>query len=337
MKKFRFMIILMVIFVLILASCTSAAVSEPTTQAPVKLRISGSTNISNAPLYLARDAGYFVEQNLDVEFVPFERSTDAIAMLATGDLDVYAGGMGAALITAIGSEGKIAVVADKGNLGTSGCSYTSILIRKDLYDSGEVTEPSQFAGRKMEANPSGFSGYLASKFLQTGGLDLDDVEITSLPSASIPDAFATGALDALSEVEPWLSLVLNSGYAKVWAEGNKILPGVQVGLIAYGPSLIKDNPDAGIRFMTAYLKGVQKYNEGKTPDNLEKMAAFSELTIDDINLSCLPTISEDGQIQFAGVDDFQQWSLERDLIELTVTEAQFWNPYFVEQAYPKLK
>jgi NitT/TauT family transport system substrate-binding protein len=132
--------------------------------------------------------------------------------------------------------------------------------------------------------------------------------------------------------EPWITRILRAGDAVLWLPVKDVVPDFQWATIVYGPNLIEENPDAGQRFMVAYLEAVRQYNEGKTARNLEIVSKHTELDRDLLEEACWPAIHGDGTITAQSVLDFQEWGLERGLLDGTVTEEQFWDPSFAEHA-----
>ncbi len=106
----------------------------------------------------------------------------------------------------------------------------------------------------------------------------------------------------------------------------------QLSVMVFGKNLLVDNREAGARFLAAYLKGVQQYNEGKTDRNLQIIAEATGESIEMLKAACWVPIREDGSIDFSGVDAFQQWSIEQKQLDKPVTEEQFWDPSFLAAA-----
>ncbi len=132
--------------------------------------------------------------------------------------------------------------------------------------------------------------------------------------------------------EPWATRLIQEADAGFWLPYQEIDPGFQMGYVAYGPSLLEGNHDAGRRFMAAYLKAVQQYNEGKTERNLEILAEYTGLDRELLKEACWPSFSKDGTIHVQSVFDFQDWALGHDYLDSLVAEEQFWNPSFVQEA-----
>ena len=76
--------------VLMLISCTPQTLEPPDYQSEI-IRINNSTQINYAPIFLAESEGYFDQYGLQLELVPFNIPPQAIPLLASGQLDVYAG------------------------------------------------------------------------------------------------------------------------------------------------------------------------------------------------------------------------------------------------------
>ena len=80
--------------------------------------------ISDIVFYFAQDRGFFSEQKLKVEMIPFDSGPRMIAPLGVGQTDVGAGASSAGLYKAVarGIDVKIVVI-----VGPSGCGKTTLL------------------------------------------------------------------------------------------------------------------------------------------------------------------------------------------------------------------
>lgn len=304
----------------------------------VSLKVTLNDNISYAPLLIARAENYFKDYGLNVEFVTFDKSSEAVALLLTGKIDVYAGTLNAGFLNSVYQEPTIKAVVDRGHISsTDACTYQAILIRKDLYESGAVDGPEDFAGLEIAAKETGIHAYLIDSYLKDAGLSVKDTKPNDLPDSVLIDAFAAKTISGMVATEPTLSFVLNSGEAVILAETQNIISPLQTGVIAFGKNLLVDRPDIGARFLAAYLKGVKQYNEGKTDRNLQILNEATSESIENLKSGCWPAIREDGYIDFLGVEGFQQWSVANDELDNLVTEEQFWDPSFLADAQKLLQ
>ncbi|MFC2023722.1 ABC transporter substrate-binding protein, partial [Chloroflexota bacterium] len=67
----------------------------------VKLKVLKLAYLSFAPFFIAEEEGFFADQGLEIEFVPFKRSSEAIVPLVQGELDVLAGTLSFGLLNAM--------------------------------------------------------------------------------------------------------------------------------------------------------------------------------------------------------------------------------------------
>ena len=309
---------------------TQAPLPIPTYE-PVILKFNAAKLPSYAPIYLAEKAGYFSQYGISLELINFNRANEAIPLLASGDLDFYAGALNTGLLNVLGQSQDIKVVADRGSVIPGSCTYQAILVRKDLFDSGAITKPEDLKGQIVASSTAGPGGFLLSNYLAQGGLTLDDVLISDIPTGSYVDGFANKSIAAIVTTELHVTRLLKAGNAVVLARLEDF-GAFQVSVLAFGKNLLVDNPDVGVRFMAAYLLGIQKYNEGKTEENIRLLA---EATGEDPELlrdACWIPIKLDGSINFATVDAFQQWSIQQKQLDNAITEEQFWDPSFLEAA-----
>ncbi|MFC1561214.1 ABC transporter substrate-binding protein, partial [Candidatus Latescibacterota bacterium] len=304
---------------------------------PVTLRVVVVPFLSFAPLFIAEEEGYFSEQGIQVEFVKMERSSIAVPPLVQGKLDVIAGGISASFLNAMARGANIKFVAGKGYFASSGCNYAAFLARRALVEGGKLNSPSQLRGLRIAAMRATFTDYLLEKLLETADLTLDHVKFINIPYTTDLEAFKNGTIDISYSAEPWLTRILQTGEAVLWETTRKVAPDFQNGFILFGPTLLKENPDAGRRFMIAYLKAVQQYNQGKTERNLEILSKHTGLDQELLKKACWLPIHEDGRINAESVLDFQAWAVEKGYLDNTITENQFWDPSFIEYANEVLK
>ncbi len=318
-----------VLLALILAAAPGCPKPQPA--GSTKLTVLAMPYLGYAPLYIAQEEGYFAEQGLDVEFVTVTDTARAVPLLVQGRLDVFAGFLTPAVVNAMVRAGGIKFVSDKGHIGGPGEGYAGLVVRRDLVESGKLSDPSQLRGLLISCDPVAASRYLLDRMLAQGGLSHDDIRHTDLPAALRPEAVSRGSIDGFISSEPWLTRGLAQG-GVVFRTAGDVIPGFQMGLIAYGPRLLKEDRDLGRRFMVAYLKGARRYCEGKTERNLAILSGSLHLDRDFLQRAAWPVVSEDGHIEPTGILDFERWALEHGWVDRVVPEEEFWDGEFVDYA-----
>jgi NitT/TauT family transport system substrate-binding protein len=319
---------------LLLPACTSApaATEQAGPEEPIKLTVASLPFLSFAPFFIADEEGYFTEQGLEVEFVRFERGGDAVTALVSGDLDVWGGATSVNILNAIHSA-RIQVVGDRGYFPPGGCGYTAFLARDDLIEAGALDSPEQIRGlRVVEDRTGAMRDYLLNELLTDAGLTLDDIEAITLDDPVVIDAFADDSIDVAAMGEPWVTRIAQAGDALFWIPAEDVLPDYQFGLLVFGERLLDEEPEAGQRFMVAYMKAVRQYNEGKTERNLDIVARATDLDRDLLEEACWPSYRSDGMINADTIVAFEEWAVSNGFLEAPVAKEDFWNPAFVEYA-----
>jgi len=280
------------------------------------------------PLYIAKEEGFFARQGIDVEFQKVPNTAAALPLVLDGEIAVYSGPLKIGLINAVAKGEHVRIVADKGRIAPGSCTGYALMVRKDLFDKGIVTNVSDLKGHKIAKRDSDYDLYLA---LAAGNLSLDDVDTIDMEFPMVIPAFKNGAIDAGLVTEPFLTLALTSGSAVVLVPAQDFLPDFPVPLY-YGPAFLEKDPELGRRFMVAYLQGVKQYQEGKTERNLEIMSNYTHLDRNLLNQSCWLPIAPDGNLPKKPVHDYMDWMYANKKIIQKLDDNQVFDMSFVNYA-----
>jgi NitT/TauT family transport system substrate-binding protein len=312
-------------FILVLAALFLQACVQGQAQSIPELgtiQVGYLPQLGYAPYYVAVDKGYFKEQGLDVALQSFQSGSVMIAPLSTGTLDVGSGEVGPALLNALAQGLDVKVVAGQSNI-RSGYNSVAFLVRKDLFDSGEVVDPSGLNGKKISINiEHGQSEYLVAELLSLGGLTIDDVELVVLPFPDVPAAMANGAIDA--------GIMSYPGAAKVIAEGDGINlidfagdQGVidihQSSVMYFGKRLIDPaNREVAVRFLVGYLKAVRELSGDGwlQEDNLTILSKYTNLPVENVKNSVRSYNDPNGEMFWPSVQRVQNYYLGRGYVEI---------------------
>ena len=231
-----------------------------------------------APIYLGIEKGYFEEQGLKVELERFDTGSKMIAPLSAGQLDVGSGNPGTSMFNGAYQELDMKAVCGTA-AQTPGHGGVPFLVRKDLYESGELTEPADLKGMKIGVNAlRGLSEYTVAKALEQGGLSLDEAEMVVLPFPEMIAALANQAIDAATLPYPLAGIAIKDGSAVVMLEGDEIAGDIQNGVMYFGKRLMDPaNKEIGARFLMVYLRGLRELRD-ENWSNEENLAIISEYT-----------------------------------------------------------
>ncbi len=288
--------------------------------------------ITYAPYYIAIEEGFFAEQGIEVEVVNMTVTEEVMPALSSGQVDVASGLVSSGMFNAIARGAEVEIVADKGYIDPVGCVNFSIIGRSGLVEAGELETADQLAGKTVGVVPATWLEYFLQRVLETGGIGLDDIDAVNIGSPSMVEGLASEQLDAVVNSEPWLTIFKSKGHSEVLASAQELTPNESVAVQIYGPNLLNDNRELGVRFMAAYLKAVEQYAEGATERNLDIAEGFTELDRGLLENMCWPAINPSGDVLVDGVLSFQEFAVDRGYLDEIVPAEEFYDSSFLEEA-----
>ncbi len=250
--------------------------------APRKLEAAYVTSLSFSPLFRAIDKGYLKDENLDLDLQVVQSASDTVAFLGTGRIDVAFGNIGDTFFNALarGVDVKIVAAMSQYPRDPSVLSPAPVLVRKALFDGGEVKTVADLKGRKFAFNSGGgIIEYLAVHALAPAGLGLGDIDVVDLAFPQQPVALTNGAIAAAIMPEPLATRTVEQNIASVLVRNPA--PGAVATVLLLGRNLL---PDAERPTVTALLAALRRAaNELQSPqaimsaENLEIWSRHTEI------------------------------------------------------------
>ena len=244
----------------------------PALDPPEKVRVAYVPATLFAASYVAEGRGYFDEMGLDVEFEKVTSGTEAVAFLSEGQVDVGAIAVVASTWNAFSQGLDLRVVASAG-LKQMKDDPTMLVVRKDLWDSGEVQTASDLAGRTVAVagGPGSGGEYLLSKALETDGLSIFDVELVNVGNPDMPAAMESQAIDASLTGAPYVTQMVEAGTAVPLVKD--MVPGAMTVVFVYSGKFMEERPEAAQRFTVGLMKGARAI-QGESYLDDENVAAI---------------------------------------------------------------
>ena len=226
-----------------------------------QVKIGISRTISDAGYYMADAMGFFRDEGIDVSITGFNSAAQMIAPLGTGELDVGGGTVSAGFYNAVGRGILMKIVADQASI-KPGYGYSSLMVRKDLVDSGRYKSFADLKGMKVAIGAPGTGTASAlNEALKKGGLKYSDVDVVYIGFPEHLPTYKNKGIDASITNEPTMTRAIEDGVA-VRVAGNDITyPDQQTAVTFYADNFIRNRRDVAERFMRAYLRGVRMYND----------------------------------------------------------------------------
>lgn len=353
MRKYILLASITIMFVVILTACAFAAATPvPPTQppspaptpaetfAPMTVKYGLVGGISDAAIFIAQAKGFFTEQGLTVESVPFTTAADMTAPLGTDELQVGGGTLSAGLFNAMGRGIASVIVADKGNYAP-GNGFAAIVVRTELID--VIKGPKDLKGHTFGLTSRDVAPELnLDTYLRSGGLTINDVNIVSIPPAELQQALKNGAIDTAQAFEPFLTRILAAGVARVLVRADVVKPRQQIAVILFSEKFAAKR-EAATRFMVAYVKAARLYNDAfvkkdtaTRADVINILSKATNLDADFFNTMVMPGLDVNGMVNSDSLDEVQAFFVAKGSQKAQIPMSKAVNMSFAEEAVRRL-
>lgn len=322
----------MALFAMIVAACGTAPESEVgQTGSPVATEGAGDDVETTSPaddtepemasvrvgylpvvtyvfLWQAQEAGYFEEENLDVELVPMSGGVVIIGAVEAGELDFGGTDVLAAMNAA--SEG----VPIKYVLVPSYISSETPL-HGLMTNDPEVQSPDDLVGKQAAVNLLfNIEWMMLREWLRQNDVDPNAVDITEVPFPEMLEAVESRSVSAAGMADPFYRLSLQRGHrdlGQYWAE---VVDEVALSGFVASETFLQENPDVAERFVRAVQRAVADVRDDEdlarrlTAENTE----ISQDVLERMNLPVYRTETDVGLMQFW----FDQAQVESEFLDV---------------------
>jgi len=257
--------------VLVLAACASSALqaappaalaaAKTTAEQLKQVRVITVGSPSDAGLLIGVARGYFEQEGMNLKFDRISGGAETVSLLATNQVQVAGAALSAGFFNAVNRGIGVKVVADKGQ-SRNGWHGTQWVIRKDLWDSGELRGLKDLKGKRMginAPNTGAITDLMFRDLLQAAGLKEDDIKVVVLPYPDQLQALNNKAVDFVLMIEPGKSIAVERGLAVLWEDSPEKGKNRQVAVLMFSPQFLASEDSK--RFGVAYLRGVREFND----------------------------------------------------------------------------
>lgn len=267
------------IIVILLVVCGFSA-WLPSAYSAEKLRVGWVTAMGNTPLLVAQYNGFFDQEGVGIELVPFGSGPLIKRALEAGDLDlVYIGLPAMAHAVADGIKLKVISKVNYGHAALITQLDNSIMTLADL-------RGKRIAGvRKGSGMDVLLRGYVLGERARLD--DRKDVTILHMPAKIMEAAVDRGVVDAAFTWEPFVSLAVLTGHARILLDTNIAIPKHPWYIIAARESVLKDKRKEIYKVLRAHQRAVAYLTADSSAGmsliidtfNLEKAVTYSKKKI----------------------------------------------------------
>lgn len=220
-------------------------------------------SLGGAPVFIAKEKGFFAAEGFDAELVLFDAAQPIAVAATSGDIDFGTTGMTAAFFT-LASQGALKLIG-AGTWEHPGFQSIGFLVSNQAYASG-VKSFKDLGGRSVAITQLGTPlHYNLARVLEKYGVDLKTVRVLALQSnPNVGSALTGGQADAAVQTAANAYPLVQRGDARMlgWV-GDELPPGQSEGTFT-ATKLANEKPETVKRFLNAMRKGERTWDEAFT-------------------------------------------------------------------------
>lgn len=283
----------------------------------------------SAPVHLAEDLGYFAQTGINVEIHELSEDSQIVPLLANGAVDVALASLSPGFVNAIAKGSRLRIVAGR-QIASATCGSVGTLYgRRSVFPDG-LSNLAQLKGKRVAVTSlTSFTALCLDTFLATADLSVKDVDLLTLRPSESSAALVAGKLDAAVISQFEYDLEARSPAIIKGMGMSAIVPDFQVSFVLFNSALLDRDPQTGIRFLTAYLRGTADFMEGQTPRFLDEYGRKSGLDLAKISNGCHNWFAKDGVIDLASVQRWIDWMFDRSFVSQRMEASQLVDSRFL--------
>lgn len=259
-----------------------------TKAAPTPIRVANIPVTNYTPMIVARDKGWFAEENLAVTWSPVNQGAVAIEAVFGGSAEIGGSSIFEPMVAR--GNGLDLMFAVAGTHTRKTPPDNSALL---VLTGGDISSPKDLAGKKISAGLIHSVNYVhMQEWLRKHGVDAKGIQFLEIPFPQMPDALFQKRLDAVWAVEPFLTFMMKSGKAKLLSYPyTETIPGMDITAYIAKESWLKSNGDVARRFKRAIDRATDHLAKAPKEERDEWVSKFSNMKPEVVAAMTLPVFS----------------------------------------------
>jgi NitT/TauT family transport system substrate-binding protein len=325
------------------ALATPIARAQGPDKPKVTLAVGGKNLLYYLPLTIAEQLGYFKAEGLELTIADFAGGSQALRAVVGGSADVVSGAFEHTVnMQAKGQLLRAFVLQGRAPQIVLGVNPRTMPNFKGVAD---------LKGKKIGVTAPGSSTNVMANFvLAKAGIKPNEVSIIGVGTSSgAVAAMRTGQIDALSNLDPVITLLQRSGDLKIVsdtrivAESDKIFGGPMPAACLYAPQAFIDKNPNTVQALANAIVRANRWIQAAGPADIIKTVPESYLLGDravyiDAFLAAKGALSPDGMIPDAGADTARRAlaSIDPEIDKATLDLKAVYTNDFVKKANAKV-
>ena len=325
-----------------LIAAPSVVSAQALEKARLTIAVGGKNLLYYLPLTIAESLGYFKSEGLDLTIADFAGGSRALQAMIGGSADVVSGAFEHTINMQIKGQ-RLRAFALQGRA-------PQIVLGVNPKTMPNFKNVAELKGKKLGVTAPGSStNVLANFVLAKAGLKPTDVSIIGVGAGSgAVAAMRSGQIDAISNLDPVITLLLRSGDLKVVsdtrvvAEADKVFGGPMPAGCLYAPQSFIDKHPATAQALTNAIVRADKWIQAAGAGDIIKAVPESYLLGDravyvDAFLAAKGALSVDGMFPEAGAETARRAlaSIDPEIAAAKIDLAAIYTNDFVKKANAK--
>ena len=256
--------------------------------APDKIRVVNIPVTNYTPMIVARDKGWFAEENLSVTWAPVSQGAVAVEAVYGGSAEIGGSSIFEPMVARGNGLDVMFAVAGTHTRKTPP-DNSALLVRAD----SDIHSPKDLAGKKISAGLINSVNFVHMQaWLEKHGVDPKSVQFLELPFPQMADALFQKRLDAVWNVEPFVTFMMKTGKARLLAYPYiETIPGMDITSYIAKESWLKANHDTAVRFKRAIDRATDYLAKTSKEERDSWVSKFSHMKPELVASMTLPVFS----------------------------------------------
>ena len=289
--------------------------------APATIRVAAQPLTNFTPLMVARDKGWFAEENLNVSWTSITAGALAVEAVYGGSAEFGGGGVLEAMV-ARGNGLDIAFAVAGCRVRSGPPDNFGLFVRAG----DPIRTPTDLAGKRVSAGLINSVSHVHTvEWLRKHGVDPKSITFVELPFPQMMDALFQNRLDAVWNVEPFVTVMMQSGKARVLGYPyHENIPGMDITAYIAKESWLRANPDAARRFKRAIDRATAYLSSAPKEERNEWIAKFSGVKPELVAQMNLPLFTSEFNVDSLRAN--MELAARHNLVKPFDVNAMLWKP-----------
>jgi NitT/TauT family transport system substrate-binding protein len=215
--------------------------------------------VMSLPTFVAQEKGFFADEGLKVELVPFNSGSAITDALVAGRIDANCGSsMTGHWFAAQAAPDRFKIFLSYGTTSAKEDNSYVVVVKKD----SQMQDLKDLKGKKVGTYPGATSVALARVVIRTQ-LDPEEVIFTQVPPPNLVSALAAGQIDAFFTPEPSGMMAVSKGVGRYLIKSPLTLLQLEGGIpgmaFSFSKKFLEERPEQARKVKAAIDKAVSYF------------------------------------------------------------------------------